>query len=99
MWITILTIDVIECTLALTATHDPERQTPAVEFAFGSVGAVRIDRYHAPDHMCLGDFEGVEEKKLGQGRSEFRVNTGDAFVVFEAASDYTLKRHKAAPDS
>lgn len=87
-WITALNIDVIGCTLTLIATDDPERATPNVNYLFRSVGPIRVDRYHDPTENVLGDFRGIEEKRMDEDRSEFRVDTGDSFVIFQAASEY-----------
>lgn len=86
-WITALNIDAIKCTLTLIATDDPERATPTVKYLFRSVGTIR-ERYHDPTDNVLGDFRGIEEKRVGNDRSEFRMDTGDAFVIFQAASEY-----------
>lgn len=87
-WITALNIDVIKCTLTLIATDDPERGTPTVKYFFRSVSTIHVDRYHDPTENVLGDFRGIEEKRVDDGRSEFRVDTGDGFVIFQAASDF-----------
>ncbi|MDB5330235.1 MAG: hypothetical protein JWP03_1386 [Phycisphaerales bacterium] len=89
-WITSLNIDVIKGTLTLTATEDPERGTPNVEYLFRAVGAIQVDRYHDPADNVLGDLRHIEEKKLDNDHSQFRVDTGDAFVVFQAASEYKI---------
>lgn len=88
LWITALNIDVIKCTLTLTATDDPERGTPSAKYHFRSVGTIRVDRYHDPTDNVLGDFRGIGEKRVDNNRSEFRVDTGDAFLIFQAASEY-----------
>ncbi len=89
-WITAFNINVIECTLLLSVTDEPERPMPVEEYTFRSVSAIQVDRYHETKDNCLGDFQGIEEKKFDNDRSEFRINTGDALVIFQAASDYKV---------
>jgi hypothetical protein len=88
MWISKLVVDLIDCTIRLEGTADPERAGSALELIFREVGNVRVERYHDLDNApCLGDFNLIRAEDLGDGRARFRTDTGDAMLVFEAAAN------------
>lgn len=91
MWISKLVIDLIDCTITLEGTVDPERTGGAFELIFREVGDVRIERYHDLDTVpCLGDLNLIRVENLADGRARFRTDTGDAMIDFQAAAGPSL---------
>jgi hypothetical protein len=92
MWISKLMIDLIDCTIALAATRDPERADFSLTLQFREVGNVQITRYHddLQHPPCLGDFTPIRAEDLEDGRVRFHINTGDALLVFEACAEPNL---------
>ncbi len=91
MWISMLAVDLIGCTIRLVGTIDPERAGSAFELTFREVGHIRVERYHDFGSMpCLGDFSLIRAEDLTDGRARFRTDTGDAMLVFEAAASPSL---------
>ena len=92
-WITKLVIDLINCTISLEGTAEPEAAEPSISLvlSFREVGNVRVERYHDFDHVpCFGDLTHIQVEHLGSGRARFRTDTGDAILAFEAAADPSL---------
>ena len=86
IWISKFVIDLIDCTVRLEATRDPDRGMHAFEVEFRDVGNVQVDRYHDADEPSLGNLMGIGVEQLAHARARFRADTGDAVVVFEAAA-------------
>jgi len=91
MWISMLAVDLIDCTIRLEGTVDPERTGSAFELTFREVGNIRVERYHDFETMpCLGDFNLIRVEDLADGRARFRTDTGDAMLIFEAVASPRL---------
>ena len=82
-----IAVELIDCTLVLRLTDDPERGEVGASVLFKHVGAVRVNRYHDADDTCLGDFEPIRRFSLGGGRVRFTIDTGDAMLTFEASAE------------
>jgi len=84
------TFDLIECTCKVSLTNAPDKSTGCNDkvYLFSEIGNISVQRYHAPDDITLGDFCGFETKELTDKRAEFRIDTGDSFVIFEACTKY-----------
>ena len=88
LWISQLNLDLIGCTLTCVVTADPDGPNEAFRIEFKQVGKVNLDRYHDPDGITFGDFEGFHSQPIaGGGRAVFQTNTGDSFLTFEALAD------------
>jgi len=84
-------IDLIDCTIALAATRNPECGDFSLTLQFREGGNVQITRYHdLHDPPCLGDFTPIRAEELGDGRVRFHIDTGDAVLVFEACAEPNL---------
>lgn len=99
MWIAELTINPLECSIHLTTTAEPDKVTmpSAWRYVFRAVGNLQIERYHDTDNPCLGDFCGIHVHELGDGRSRYRLDTGDAWLTFEASTEREVNR--VSPDA
>ena len=88
MWISRLKLDLIECALTCVTTENPDGPDLAFRLEFKDVGKVSVDRYHDVDFHPLGDFEGFRTRVIeGTDRAEFKTNTGDALLTFEASAN------------
>ncbi len=85
MWISELWIDLIESTITLVTTRNPDAPAKGFRLVFEQVGDISLDRYHAIDDPELAHFSPVHVKSLpNKSRARFRLDTGDARLVFEA---------------
>lgn len=93
IWIYDFQFDVIECTAVVSLTTDPDKGVVEEELHFHEVGNISVDRYHEPASGTrgLGDWSDLELTAVDSGRCRFKVNTGDAFVRFEANGNYERK--------
>lgn len=85
MWISDLSINLVDCTLTLLTTSEPDRGQLTFRLTFSAVGNVQINRYHDADTDTLGDFTGIRVVNIGEGRARFQTDTGDALLEFEAS--------------
>ena len=94
------TFNLIECTCRVSLTSTPDKPTVDKIYLFFEIGNISVQRYHKPESDTLGDFYGFETKKLTDKRAEFKIDTGDSFVIFEARTKYDiLNSLKEADDS
>ncbi len=85
-----ITVELTMCTLVVQYTVDPERGEVGAMVEFTEVGNIQVFRYHDAGDVCYGDFEPIRAVSLVEGRSRFTMNTGDAVVMFEAASRWIV---------
>ena len=86
-----LKIELVDCTLTVRYTDDPERGEVGATVEFTEVGNVQVDRYHDADDHTYGDFNPIRRVAVSLGRSRFKINTGDAVLAFEASSTVRFK--------
>ena len=91
LYILDFTFDLIECTCKVSLTNEPDKPNGNDKvYLFSEIGNISVQRYHAPDDTTLGDFYGFETKALTEKRTEFKIDTGDSFVIFEARTEYDI---------
>ena len=90
MWITAFTFDLVTATAGATCTRDPDSGLAAFCVKFRDVGNVRVNRYHDASEPCLGDMAGFLVEATTPNRARYRIDTGDAIVVFEASVERTV---------
>jgi len=85
------TFDLIECTCRVSLTNASDESIGDGRiYLFSEIGNISVQRYHDSDEITLGDFYGFETKELTDKRAEFRIDTGDSLVIFEALTKYDV---------
>ena len=79
------TFSLIECSCKVSLTNTPDNPIVDKVYLFSEVGNISVQRYHQPDDT-LGDFNGFQAEELANGRTGFRIDTGDSIVIFEACT-------------
>jgi hypothetical protein len=96
MWISNAQLDLINCTFSISCVRNPDQAGCAFELRFEQVRDVRVDRYHDPD-TCLGNWSPIEMAPIDPHRAQFQLDTGDAQVLFEAATEPSVTIFDGVP--
>ena len=84
-----LTFDVIESSVRIILTSDPERGTRDHELLIPQIINFHAERYHEPDRVCLGDYGACSVSPI-ENHWRYTVDTGDVIVTFDAVQKVEL---------
>lgn len=77
------TFDVIQSTLQIVLTKNPDHGTRDKEIVIPQIISFQVNRYHPTDNFCLGDFTGLNAFPIGK-HWRYILDTGDAKVTFDS---------------
>ena len=86
-----LRYDAIYSTVEMTIVKNPDTLEPQATFLAKGVRNLKVDRFHDPGEVCMGDCERYVRKKCPEGYSN-EIWTGDAVITFESTGTFGRKR-------